>query len=213
MHKKEYLICLGATIGLCWLLWYSHQVPAEGNNLPSAPVMVPVAMTPVHMEKPTITPKIASSSNKIPESSETGISTPTVSEDVQELVRPAEAYTTSDDEATMLKKLAWAEASGDGVEGKAMVMQVVLNRIKNKDIFADVNTVQDVIFQSGQFAPIRDGSYKKAKPDQECEEAYQAVMNGEYADRTALFFSNSQKCWAARHRKYLYKVGHHYFYE
>ena len=61
------------------------------------------------------------------------------------------------EDAYLLEKIAMAEAEGEGVEGKALVMLVVLNRVWS-DRFPD--TIEEVIFQrssSGvlQFSPMQ----------------------------------------------------------
>lgn len=55
------------------------------------------------------------------------------------------------DDAYRLAKIAMAEAESEDTEGKALVMLVVLNRVWS-DEFPD--TIEDVIFQKGQFSPI-----------------------------------------------------------
>lgn len=116
----------------------------------------------------------------------------------------------SDEDAKILKKIAQAEANADGVEGKAMVMQVVLNRVESST-FPD--TIKDVVFQSGQFSPISDGRYNKAIPDEECDKALYEVVTGEYSDVESLFFDNCKNSWASKHREYDCTVGHHKFYK
>ena len=56
------------------------------------------------------------------------------------------------EDAYMLAKIAMAEAESEDTEGKALVMLVVLNRVWS-DEFPD--TIAGVIFQDGQFSPIR----------------------------------------------------------
>ena len=116
----------------------------------------------------------------------------------------------SSEEAKILKKIAQAEANADGVEGKAMVMKVVLNRVES-EIFPD--NIKDVVFQSGQFSPINNGSYNRSTPDDECNQALYAVLTGEYSNVEALFFDNCKNSWASRNREYECSVGHHKFYK
>ena len=54
------------------------------------------------------------------------------------------------EESEMLLRIAMAEAEGESVEGKALVMLVVLNRVWS-DKFPD--TIEEVIFQPRQFSP------------------------------------------------------------
>lgn len=114
------------------------------------------------------------------------------------------------EEGQMLMKIAMAEAETDGVEGKAMVMAVILNRV-NDDRFPD--SVEGVIFQEGQFSPIADGRYKRAVPDVECNLALAEIEMGNYETVDALYFENAGACWQSKNCTYLGTVGHHKFYK
>ena len=113
------------------------------------------------------------------------------------------------EEAQMLMKIAMAEAESDGVDGKAMVMAVILNRV-NDDRFPDY--IEGVIFQEGQFTPITDGRYKRAVPDVECNLALAEIEMGNYDDVDALYFENAKESWQAKNCIYLGTVGQHKFY-
>ena len=69
------------------------------------------------------------------------------------------------DDAYRLAKIAMAEAESEDTEGKALVMLVVLNRVWD-DEFPD--TIEEVIFQKGQFSPISNGRYDEVEPDEDC---------------------------------------------
>lgn len=73
------------------------------------------------------------------------------------------------DDAYRLAKIAMAEAESEDTEGKALVMLVVLNRVWS-DEFPD--TIEDVIFQKGQFSPISNGRYDEVEPDEDCYRAW-----------------------------------------
>lgn len=118
------------------------------------------------------------------------------------------------EEAQMLMKIAMAEAEADGIEGKAMVMAVVLNRVAD-DRFPD--SIEGVIFQKYngkyQFSPIGDGRYYTAEPDVECHLALAEIERGEYYGVDALYFENADSSWQAENCEYLGTVGHHRFYK
>ncbi len=116
----------------------------------------------------------------------------------------------SESDEIRLMKIAMAEARGEGVEGKAMVIAVVYNRTQS-EIFPD--TVENVLYQDHQFQTVKNGSYASAIPDEECQEALEAVKNGEYLDIDALFFDSCKNSWASRNREYLYTIGGHNFYK
>lgn len=131
------------------------------------------------------------------------------------IVRESKAENKEQDEITIteaqeLMRIAMAEAEADGVEGKAMVMAVVLNRVKDKRF---PNNVHDVIFQDKQFSPISDGRYFEVTPDVECHLALAEIECGNYAGIDALYFENASGSWQAKNCTYLYTVGHHRFYK
>lgn len=118
------------------------------------------------------------------------------------------------DEVTLLKTIAMAEAEGEGVEGKAAVMAVVINRKMDKR-FPD--TIEDVIFQKYnghyQFSPIADGRYYEVVPDVECNLALAEIEMGLWSNFDALYFENSNKSWQADNCEYVQTIGHHRFYK
>lgn len=114
------------------------------------------------------------------------------------------------DEAQMLMKIAMAEAESDGIEGQAMVMAVVLNRVKDER-FPD--SIEEVIFQKNQFSPIVDGRYYKAEPDLNSHLALAEIEKGNFDDVDALYFENASESWQASNCKYIETVGHHRFYK
>ena len=91
----------------------------------------------------------------------------------------------TDEESQMLMKLAMAEAEDQGVIGKAIVMNVVKNRV-DSDLFP--NSIEEVIYQPKQFSPIEDGRYDAAVPDAECYEALEWVINYWDGSAGALYF-------------------------
>lgn len=119
-------------------------------------------------------------------------------------------------DAMMLMKIAMAEAEGEGVEGKAMVMAVILNRVKSDDF---ENAIDAVIFEKTngvyQFSPLADGRFNEVKPDTECHLALAAIERGEYDDIDALYFENKnlKDTWQSKNCEYLYTVGNHKFYK
>lgn len=116
------------------------------------------------------------------------------------------------EESYMLMKIAMAEAEGESVEGKALVMLVVLNRVWS-DGFPD--TIEEVIFQPGQFSPVTEGGrYYTTEPDDECREALEMVMKGWNESHGALYFESCEAdSWHSRNLEFLYQVGNHKFYK
>lgn len=114
------------------------------------------------------------------------------------------------EDAQILMRIAAAEAKSEGVEGKALVMAVVLNRVKNED-FPD--SIREVVFQKNQFSPIADGRYDTICVDQECCEALDSIVSGKYQEFTALYFDSCENSWASRNKEYIDTIGKHNFYK
>ena len=67
-------------------------------------------------------------------------------------------------DAYLLAKIAMAEAESEDTEGKVLVILVVLNRVWD-DAFP--GTIEDVIYQPGQFSPVANGRFDKVEPDED----------------------------------------------
>ncbi|MGO4945912.1 cell wall hydrolase [Blautia sp. Sow4_E7] len=116
----------------------------------------------------------------------------------------------NEEERKMLLKIAMAEAEGESTEGKALVMLVVLNRVWS-DRFP--GTIEDVIFQKGQFTPVRNGGrYWTTEPNEDCYKALELVEYGWDESMGALYFSSEPDCWMSRNTEYLFTEGNHNFY-
>lgn len=111
----------------------------------------------------------------------------------------------------MLMKLAMAEAEGESIEGKALVMLVVLNRVWSDDF---PGTIEAVIFQPKQFSPVEEGGrYYTTEPNEECWEALELVMNGWDESGGALYFESCEGgSWHSENLEYLFQEGNHKFY-
>ena len=99
----------------------------------------------------------------------------------------------------------------EDVEGKALVMLVVLNRTKAEG-FPD--TVSDVIYEKGQFTPVANGRFQKVEPDKECFEALQMIVSEKWDGSlgATYFESESSSTWHRDNLNYLYSHGGHDFY-
>ena len=86
----------------------------------------------------------------------------------------------------LLARLAMAEAEGESIEGKAMVIRVVLNRKQSSDF---PNTIEEVIFEDGQFTPVENGRFERVEPNAECWAALDMVLiDGWDESEGALYF-------------------------
>lgn len=108
------------------------------------------------------------------------------------------------DDAYRLAKIAMAEAESEDTEGKALVMLVVLNRVWD-DEFPD--TIEEVIFQKGQFSPISNGRYDEVEPDEDCYRALQLIQTGGWDEShgATYFESKSVSTWHSENLTFLFK--------
>lgn len=115
------------------------------------------------------------------------------------------------EESQMLMKIAMAEAEGESVEGKALVMLVVLNRVWDDDF---PGTIEEVIFEPGQFSPVKEGGrYYTTEPNSECYEALELVMQGWDESQGALYFESCEgDSWHSQNLEFLFQEGKHKFY-
>lgn len=115
------------------------------------------------------------------------------------------------EESYLLAKIAMAEAEGEGTEGKALVMLVVLNRVWS-DKFP--GTISEVIYQEDQFSPVANGRFDRVEPDEDCYKALDMIQIDKWDESNgALYFeSESASGWHRRNLKFLFQHGKHYFY-
>ena len=107
------------------------------------------------------------------------------------------------EERYLLAKIAMAEAENQDIEGKALVICVVLNRVWS-DSFPD--NIHDVIYQPRQFSPVSNGRFDVVEPDEECWKALDMVMvDGWDGSQGALYFeSKSDSAWHRDNLKFLF---------
>lgn len=131
--------------------------------------------------------------------------------ELTKLVDTEESSLNGEDEY-MLAKIAMAEAEGEDVEGKALVILTVLNRV-NSNEFPD--TIYDVIYQPRQFSPIESGRYDRVEPNDECYQALDMVISGWDESQGSLYFEScaEEDNWHSRNLDYLFTHGGHRFYK
>lgn len=115
----------------------------------------------------------------------------------------------SEADQAILWRIVEAEATGEDIEGKMLVANVILNRV-NSDKFPD--TIKKVVFANRQFSPIRDGRYYKVSVTKETKEAVERVLNGEDKSKGAVYFMSrkrANKKNVAWFDNYLTKVAEH----
>lgn len=111
----------------------------------------------------------------------------------------------------LLAKIAMAEAEGEDITGKALVIRVVLNRLESEK-FPD--SVKDIIFEDKQFASITDGRWDRVEPNKECWKAVELVKNGWDESEDAVFFERTDlsDSWQSKNLKLALTHQNHNFY-
>lgn len=115
------------------------------------------------------------------------------------------------DEAYLLAKIAMAEAEGEDTIGKALVILTVLNRVQS---YKFPDTIEEVIFQDGEFTPIRNGRFDRVEPNEDCYAALDLIEGGWDESQGALYFerTTTKSTWHSRNLKKLFKHGNATFY-
>ena len=206
MYKKS-IICLFMIYAVFWLGAYvvksTDRIQANGQE----PVM-------------TIQPDEA-----LPENESTnvlGIQTAAVSgQRVVECSRleKKEWAFLDEEEIDMLRRIVEAEAGCEDEDGKLLVANVVLNRVKSEN-FPD--TVKEVVLQKNkgvaQFSPADNGRLWKVQISEETVDAVSRALDGEDISQGALFFvarqyvKNSRMKWFDEHLTFLFEYGGHEFF-
>ena len=86
----------------------------------------------------------------------------------------------------LLAKLVYAEARGEPYKGQVAVAAVVLNRVSSSSF---PNTVSGVIYQSGAFSCVNNGSINNT-PDSNCIRAALDALNGWDPTGGCLYYYN-----------------------
>lgn len=108
------------------------------------------------------------------------------------------------DSLELLALCVEAEAGNQGLTGKKLVVDVVLNRVDDPDY---PDNITDVIMQRNQFSVVLDGRIWKMEPTKETFQAIQEELENRTNSRILFFtaegFSPYGTAWK--------KVGDHYF--
>ena len=109
----------------------------------------------------------------------------------------------TDKEIDELCRIAQAEAGNQTEDGMFFVMSVVINRVHSPEFPADIHSV---IHQSGAFSAVKNGSFDKAEPSEECLRAYERIASGDVAPQIIAFEAKSSDVldkyfsWAFTHK-------------
>ena len=109
----------------------------------------------------------------------------------------------------LLSKLVYAEARGESYKGQVAVAAVVLNRVESASF---PNTISGVIYQSGAFSCVSNGSINNT-PNSTAIRAALDALNGWDPTGGCLYYYNPNKTsdtWI-RTRTVKTVIGNHYF--
>jgi len=116
----------------------------------------------------------------------------------------------SEYEKDLLARLVRAEANGEPLEGKIAVACVVLNRVESS---AFPDTIRDVIYQQGQFQPVRNGEINKPADEESIKAVTAALAERRTTAGSSLYFYNpaiAESHWLDN-RSTTLVIGHHVF--
>lgn len=113
------------------------------------------------------------------------------------------------DDAQCLMKIAQAEAGNQGIDGMALVMKTMLNRVEDED-FPD--TVYGVVSQEGQFQTYANGRYEIAEPSLDAHMALAEIEEGLFDKDTVIAFEIAGNRSLDKYFFYAFTLGGHDFY-
>lgn len=125
------------------------------------------------------------------------------------------SFSLEDQEYQVLLKIVEAEAGCEDTEGRMLVANVVMNRVRNGYF---PNTVTEVVYQrqdgTAQFSPVSDGRIDTVNVSQGTIDAVARVMNGDDISQGALFFRSvrSRSGWFDQKLSRVLEHGNHIFY-
>ena len=108
----------------------------------------------------------------------------------EEMMAQVGIYPISAKEIEILERIVEAEAGGEDDDGKLLVANVVLNRVRD-DAFPE--SIEEVVFQQDggvtQFSPVANGRYHSVTVSEESREAVRRALMGEDISEGALYFA------------------------
>lgn len=113
-------------------------------------------------------------------------------------------------EMDLLARLVRAEAESEPYKGKIAVACVVLNRLDSPSF---PKTIREVIYEKGQFQPVRNGEINKPADVESINAVNEALTESRHIAGNSLFFYNpaiAESHWLD-HRSTALKIGRHVF--
>ena len=119
----------------------------------------------------------------------------------------------------VLLKIVEAEAGSEDLNGRILVANVVLNRVKS-ELFPDC--VTDVVYQHSngvyQFSPVKNGTIDTVSISEETKQAVELALDGTDLSKGALYFAARNAAneknmrWFDTHLVRLFAYGGHEFF-
>ena len=126
--------------------------------------------------------------------------------EAQQAALAAQTAAISTEELKLLANIIYCEAGSESYVGKVAVGNVIMNRVKSA---SQPNTITEVVYEKGQFSPVRNGSLQRAlssdKADAACYQAAIEALAGAQPVGGKLFFRRNN----GRSGQV---IGHHVFY-
>lgn len=133
-----------------------------------------------------------------------------------EAARASSVISFSDQDYEVLKRIVEAEAGGCDMQGRILVANVILNRVRDAEF---PSTITGVVYQRSQFSPVSDGRLNSCSVSGKTVEAVNRALAGEDYSHGALFFMNrlrshsSNVNWFDGHLTYLFQHEKHEFFK
>lgn len=135
-----------------------------------------------------------------------GVETDLVFRQVSLVVQPG---TYNENDLYWLSRAIYAESGNQPMKGRLAVGTVILNRVANAQF---PNTIEEVVFQPGQFSPVSNGTIYR-DPDEDSVVAAKLCLDGVREADDCLYFNvTSMYSWADKARTYYCTIGGHKFY-
>ena len=126
------------------------------------------------------------------------------------------AMSVSQDDYQVLLRIVQAEAGICDDEGKILVANVILNRVRSGTF---PGTVRGVVYEPSQFSPVSNGSIDSVKVTDDTKQCVDRALGGEDYSNGALYFMNrggsrrGAVSWFDSHLTYLFQHGNHEFFK
>lgn len=140
-------------------------------------------------------------------------------EDSAAAVSDSTQLSISSSDYQVLLKIVEAEAGSEDLNGRILVANVVLNRVKS-ELFPDC--VTDVVYQHSngvyQFSPVKNGTIDTVSISEETKQAVELALDGTDLSKGALYFAARNAAneknmrWFDTHLVRLFAHGGHEFF-